>query len=169
MKFRNSAVIATSVLCALAAAGCTTPSTQTSTLPPGTQRMSQDLIDYNTQSVDAAARVMQEEARQKEAARAAAQAEAARVKAAQDAQAAKARAAAQKAKSTRQAKLDAYQDKVRELELELKQLDVAERRAQVDGTVADSKARSELARERAQLELDRMRAEIENLKAADAK
>ena len=58
---------------------------------------------------------------------------------------------------------------MRELELELKQLDVAERRAQVDGTVADSKARSELARERAQLELDRMRAEIENLKAADAK
>lgn len=169
MKFRNSAVIAASVLCALAAAGCTTPSTQTSTLPPGTQRMSQDLIDYNTQSVDAAARVMQEEARQKEAARAAAQAEAARVKAAQDAQAAKARVAAQKAKSARQAKLDAYQDKVRELELELKQLDVAERRSQVDGTVADSKARSELARERAQLELDRMRAGIENLKAADAK
>ena len=66
MKFRISAVAAASVLCALTAAGCTTPSTQTSTLPPGTQRMSPELIDYNTQSVDAAARVMQEEARQKE-------------------------------------------------------------------------------------------------------
>ena len=46
----------------------------------------------------------------------------------------------------------------------MKELDVTERRAQVEGTVSDAVARSELSREKAQVELDRMKAEVEALR-----
>ncbi|MFR4552335.1 MAG: hypothetical protein ACLT49_03470 [Sutterella wadsworthensis] len=41
---------------------------------------------------------------------------------------------------------------------------MTERRAQVEGTVSDAAARSELSREKAQVELDRMKAEVEALR-----
>lgn len=143
--------------------------------PARGQRHDPDQIDYNLQAIDAAAKEQQELARQKEAARAAAQAAAqeaaAKEKAAAEKRAAAAarakaqqQAAAAKEKAARQAKLDAYEDKVRELELQMKELDVTERRAQVEGTVSDAAARSELSREKAQVELDRMKAEVEALR-----
>lgn len=147
MKLHTLAALLASTIAAAAVAA---PSTATSTLPPGVKDMSPDQIDYNLQAIDAAAKEQQELARQKEAARAAAQA------AAQE--------AAAKEKAARQAKLDAYEDKVRELELQMKELDVTERRAQVEGTVSDAAARSELSREKAQVELDRMKAEVEALR-----
>lgn len=147
MKLHTLAALLASTIAAAAVAA---PSTATSTLPPGVKDMSPDQIDYNLQAIDAAAKEQQELARQKEAARAAAQA------AAQE--------AAAKEKAARQAKLDAYEDKVRELELQMKELDVTERRAQVEGTVSDVAARSELSREKAQVELDRMKAEVEALR-----
>lgn len=153
MKLHTLAALLASTIAAAAVAA---PSTATSTLPPGVKDMSPDQIDYNLQAIDAAAKEQQELARQKEAARAAAQA-AARAKAQQQ-------AAAAKEKAARQAKLDAYEDKVRELELQMKELDVTERRAQVEGTVSDAAARSELSREKAQVELDRMKAEVEALR-----
>ena len=147
MKLHTLAALLASTIAAAAVAA---PSTATSPLPPGVKDMSPDQIDYNLQAIDAAAKEQQELARQKEAARAAAQA------AAQE--------AAAKEKAARQAKLDAYEDKVRELELQMKELDVTERRAQVEGTVSDAAARSELSREKAQVELDRMKAEVEALR-----
>ena len=147
MKLHTLAALLASTIAAAAVAA---PRTATSTLPPGVKDMSPDQIDYNLQAIDAAAKEQQELARQKEAARAAAQA------AAQE--------AAAKEKAARQAKLDAYEDKVRELELQMKELDVTERRAQVEGTVSDAAARSELSREKAQVELDRMKAEVEALR-----
>ncbi len=171
MKLHTLAALLASTIAAAAVAA---PSTATSTLPPGVKDMSPDQIDYNLQAIDAAAKEQQELARQKEAARAAAQAAAqeaaAKEKAAAEKRAAAAarakaqqQAAAAKEKAARQAKLDAYEDKVRELELQMKELDVTERRAQVEGTVSDAAARSELSREKAQVELDRMKAEVEAL------
>ena len=172
MKLHTLAALLASTIAAAAVAA---PSTATSTLPPGVKDMSPDQIDYNLQAIDAAAKEQQELARQKEAARAAAQAAAqeaaAKEKAAAEKRAAAAarakaqqQAAAAKEKAARQAKLDAYEDKVRELELQMKELDVTERRAQVEGTVSDAAARSELSREKAQVELDRMKAEVEALR-----
>lgn len=139
----KSAALTAAAAALFLTAGCTTPRTQTSTLPPGTVSMDPSVYQANQQAVDAAARAMQDEARAKEAARQAAQAEAARVKAAAEAKAAEAKARAQKAasqraaaaaqaKAERQAKLDAYEDRVRELELQLKELDVEARRAEVE-------------------------------------
>lgn len=136
MKLHTLAALLASTIAAAAVAA---PSTATSTLPPGVKDMSPDQIDYNLQAIDAAAKEQQELARQKEAARAAARAKAQQ------------QAAAAKEKAARQAKLDAYEDKVRELELQMKELDVTERRAQVEGTVSDAAARSELSREKAQV------------------
>ena len=150
----------------LAAAGCTTPRTQSSTLPPGTVAMDPAQAEYNLQQVDAASRALAEQARAAEAAQAKARAKAAQAKTKADAAAQAQRNAAAKKKAERQAKLQAYEDRAKELELELKQLDVTERRAKVEGVVSDEKSRAELSRDRAQLELERTRAEIENLRSS---
>ena len=109
-------------------------------------------------------RLLAEQARRDEAARkAAAQKAAAKAKADKARAEANAKAAAEK--KARQAKLDSYYDRERELKLQMQELDVKARAAQVDGIVATERAKAERARDKADLELEQIRAQIRQMEA----
>ena len=97
--------------------------------------------------------VREEAQRKADAARAAAKAKAAKAKAA-----ANAKLAAEK--KARQDKLNSYYDRERELKLQMQELDIKARAAEVDGIVASERAKAERARDKVDLELEQIRAQI---------